>query len=67
MKPKSARQIFEDMWRKNHRRSFERTNPPNWFERDDIWGRGGYAQPAVHYDWLYFKAGFMAARRVSHL
>ena len=52
---------FERAWKKQN--MDRRDKFDTWLFRSDIWGSGGYEQPCVHFDWLYFKAGAAWARK----
>lgn len=47
---------FESYWKKKASDVPSRQHRI-FLKKDDIWGEPGYAQPAVHFDWLAFRAG----------
>lgn len=52
---RAVRKAWERYWCSNHP---ARTYPrKKWLRRSNLWGYRCYHQPAVHYDWLAFKAG----------
>ena len=64
-KRKTVRDEFEEYWLLNIYQPYLRRRglpASRWLERDDIWGKGGYAQPSVHNEWVAFKAGRRSKR-----
>lgn len=58
----TLRERFEAYYMRRHPDTAKRAEV--WFQRDDLlWGEAGYAQPVVHFEWLAYRAGYMAGRR----
>lgn len=58
---RTLRELFEAWWKSKNPR--DEYNREIWLKRDDIWERGGYAQPTTNWSWRDFRAGYRAAKR----
>ena len=53
--PRTLHRLFKAYWTLGH--PTESYDPKLWLKRDDIWRKGGYRQPVVHWAWESFAAG----------
>ena len=53
------RKRFESVWWALHGPDCH-GDSKGWFKRSTMWGRNGYFQPCVHFDWMDYQHGFLS-------